>query len=353
MEKVEIPNPLPYGEICWVKIHGMFPWWPAMIYNPEDAAVTVQKYARRCLGFKYTCLFFSTGNFGFPAPSQILGFNENFKELSKQSVTKSFESQFKEAVRLAQMQIKKPLDRRTAWSPNSYYDSKYFEEYAYLVDTLHHDPEDKKLYKTKEVTVENDYIVGYRVHVDKRGREIGKVEYEDPICIQDIEAMTKESNVGIVSNDTHSPSLHANDKKKDDEVKTLKNMSDGIRRVPAFKRPRRQESPTNSAQKSDNESAKDSPVSLATTCKLEVVSSTKPQSKEISTAAPLFQLPHLLPITTTVTTSAAPTATVTSSSNSSLRKSKLQELKNTYDEGFITFSVYEQMQMKIFVDFPL
>ena len=64
-------------------------------------------------------------------------------------------------------------------------------DFLYLKGSMHRDPEDGLLYVTKRVTIDKENnIIGIRKVITETGKEIGKLLYNDPIMIRDIEEMT-------------------------------------------------------------------------------------------------------------------------------------------------------------------
>ena len=66
------------------------------------------------------------------------------------------------------------------------------KDYEYLINTLHYDWDDKQMFKTTKITIENDNIVAYRKAVNKTGKAIGRTD--GPFHIYDIERYTTAYN---------------------------------------------------------------------------------------------------------------------------------------------------------------
>jgi hypothetical protein len=73
------------------------------------------------------------------------------------------------------------------------YESKErdLSDFIYLKGSMHRDPEDGVLYVTKKVIIDKDNnIIGLRKVITNHGKELGRILYNDPIMIRDIEEMT-------------------------------------------------------------------------------------------------------------------------------------------------------------------
>jgi len=82
------------GDLVWGKVKS-HPWWPGYICNEAFASSSAR------LGKKEGCVlvaFFGDGSYGWFDPVQLIPFDENFAEKSKQVKLKSFSNAVKDAV---------------------------------------------------------------------------------------------------------------------------------------------------------------------------------------------------------------------------------------------------------------
>ncbi|KAL2505181.1 Tudor/PWWP/MBT superfamily protein [Abeliophyllum distichum] len=74
------------GDFVWGKIKS-HPWWPGQIYDPRDASDFAVKHSK---SGSLLVGFFGDGSGSWCLPAQLIPFANNFEEMSKESISKSF-----------------------------------------------------------------------------------------------------------------------------------------------------------------------------------------------------------------------------------------------------------------------
>ncbi|XP_057520334.1 PWWP domain-containing protein 3-like [Amaranthus tricolor] len=86
-------NTFPIGTFVWGKTKND-PWWPGRIYDPLDASDFALKHKH---DGRFLVAYFGKCSFAWCDPSEMRPFEENFEEISKQSVSSTFVDAVKEA----------------------------------------------------------------------------------------------------------------------------------------------------------------------------------------------------------------------------------------------------------------
>lgn len=82
------------GDMVWAKVKS-HPMWPGFIYNEEFATPTVRRGKHRG---HVLVAFFGDSSYGWFEPTELVPFEENFAEKSKQTTTRSFQNAVEEAM---------------------------------------------------------------------------------------------------------------------------------------------------------------------------------------------------------------------------------------------------------------
>ncbi|KAG4912182.1 hypothetical protein AAZX31_19G061700 [Glycine max] len=82
------------GDFVWGKIKS-HPWWPGRIYDPSDASDLALKLRQKN---RLLVAYFGDGTFAWCHPSQLKPFEDNFKDMVKQSSSRAFVNAVHEAV---------------------------------------------------------------------------------------------------------------------------------------------------------------------------------------------------------------------------------------------------------------
>ncbi|KAL0384809.1 UNVERIFIED_CONTAM: hypothetical protein Sradi_2875200 [Sesamum radiatum] len=82
------------GDMVWGKVDS-HPWWPGHIYNEALASPSVRTTKHQ--GYALVA-FFGDGSYGWFDPAELIPFEENFEEKSKQTTSKPFLQAVEEAV---------------------------------------------------------------------------------------------------------------------------------------------------------------------------------------------------------------------------------------------------------------
>eukprot|EP01018_Ginkgo_biloba_P017898 Gb_18977 [translate_table: standard] len=82
------------GDMVWAKVKS-HPWWPGQVYNPAFASSTARKSRKPD---HILVAFFGDSSYGWFLESDLIPFEPNYAEKSKQSVLRSFSKAVEEAV---------------------------------------------------------------------------------------------------------------------------------------------------------------------------------------------------------------------------------------------------------------
>lgn len=108
------------GDMVWGKVKS-HPWWPGHIYNEAFASPTVRRTKKE--GFVLVA-FFGDGSYGWFEPAQLIPFQANFAEKSKQTNSRTFTKAVEEAVDEASRRCALGLICRCR-SPDSFRPTKF------------------------------------------------------------------------------------------------------------------------------------------------------------------------------------------------------------------------------------
>ncbi|CAA3027791.1 Hypothetical predicted protein [Olea europaea subsp. europaea] len=90
----EVGNGYQVGDMVWGKVKS-HPWWPGFIYNEAFATPSVRRTKHEG---HVLVAFFGDGSYGWFEPAELIPFEKNFAEKSRQTLSRSFSKAVDEAV---------------------------------------------------------------------------------------------------------------------------------------------------------------------------------------------------------------------------------------------------------------
>jgi len=112
-----------FGEVVWASGGAGFGWWPSYVYDPRMTVGGARDLARKNLGKKHLVYFFQCLDTPFAVlpDSKIMTFEEGLMEnchLGRvaRHAGRNRALQFEEALKVAMLELDKPLDQRMDWN---------------------------------------------------------------------------------------------------------------------------------------------------------------------------------------------------------------------------------------------
>eukprot|EP01038_Epipyxis_sp_PR26KG_P007099 gene7099-9686_t len=108
------PTQFCYGDIVWTQADSHFPFWPAYVFDPAKLPLSL-KYSSIAIQKKKAVYFYGRNDYDFVQYSNMREYSKHRKEFKAQSMNSSLATLFAKAIKLADEELLKPVEKRVSW----------------------------------------------------------------------------------------------------------------------------------------------------------------------------------------------------------------------------------------------